>query len=263
MRTLSVIVLIAAVTVSTFANARQEQSGTSLDRIKAAGVLTVGTEGTYPPYSFHNEANELVGYDVEVAKAIAAKLGVKAQFIESHWDSLIIGLDTSHWNVVINQVGITPERQQKYDFSTPYTYTRGVLIVHADNTSITSYSDLAGKSSAQTVTSNWAQLAERNGARIVGTDGFNQSIDLVISGRADATINDDITFYDYLKQYPNSPTKIVAFSEDVTASAVILSKNQPELLGAINQALDELLRDGTIRGISQTYFGQDISSLAN
>jgi cystine transport system substrate-binding protein len=260
MKKLIVILLAFAMTVSAFAGGKSEQTGSSLDRIKAAGVLTIGTEGTYPPYSYHNEANELVGYDVEVAKAIAGKLGVKPKYVESHWDSLIIGLDSGRWDTVINQVGINPERQAKYDFSTPYTYTHGALIVHNDNTGIKTYSDLAGKKSAQTVTSNWAKLAERNGAEIVGTDGFNQSIDLVITGRADATINDDVTFYDYTKQHPNSPVKIVALSDDITADGVIISKNQSELLAAINKALDELRKEGVLKTLSEKYFGQDISA---
>ncbi|MDR3342378.1 MAG: amino acid ABC transporter substrate-binding protein [Treponema sp.] len=259
MKKLLVVLLAFITTVSAFAGGKKDQAGSTLDQIKKAGVLTIGTEGTYPPYSYHNEADELVGYDVDIAKAIAAKLGVKAQFIESHWDSLIIGLDTQHWQVVINQVGITPQRQEKYDFTTPYTYTRGALIVRSDDTSISAFDDLAGKKSAQTVTSNWAQLAQRYGAELVGTDGFNQSIDLVLSGRADATINDDVAFYDYLKQHPNNAAKIAALSDDVSVNGVILSKNQPELLAAINTALDELYKAGIIKEISMKYFNQDIS----
>ena len=161
---------------------------------------------------------------------------------------------------MINQVSVTAERREKYDFSTPYTYPRGALIVHANNNSINSFSDLAGKKAAQTVTSNWAKLAQQNGAELVGTDGFNQSIDLVLSERADLTINDDVTFYDYKREHPATQSKIAALAPETTASAVILAKNQPELLAAINGALQELRDQGTIREISLKYFGADIST---
>jgi cystine transport system substrate-binding protein len=194
-----------------------------------------------------------------VAEAVAAKLGVKARFVESKWDSLIIGLDSALWDTVINQVGVTAARKEKYDFSTPYTYTHGVVIVRDDNNSIKSFGDLNGKTSAQTITSNWAQLGEKHGAKIIGTDGFNESIQLVIDKRADATINDDVTYADYRKEHPESPTKVVATSTDVTESAAIFAKGQSELIAAVNTALAELSADGTLTKISQKYLNLDVS----
>jgi cystine transport system substrate-binding protein len=255
------ILVVMFVAGSVFAGAKKEgaQAANSLERIKAAGVFIIGIEGTYPPYTYHDESNALVGYDVEVAQAISAKLGVKPQFVETHWDSLILGLDTGKWETVINQVGVTAARQEKYDFSTPYTYTHGALVIRDDNNAIKAFSDLKGKKSAQTVNSNWANLGTSFGAEIVGTNGFNESIDLVLQGRADATINDDVTFYDYKKNRPASPAKIAALSTDVTANAVLINKKQPELLAAINKALAELSTDGTLRTLSEKYFGFDVS----
>ena len=130
MKRLIVFGLIFVAAVSAFAKAQKEGAANSLERIKAAGELVIGVEGTYPPYTYHDGAtNKLIGYDVEVAESIAAKLGVKPRFVESRWDSLVIGLDSALWDTVINQVGITDERKEKYDFSVPYTYTRGVVIV--------------------------------------------------------------------------------------------------------------------------------------
>jgi cystine transport system substrate-binding protein len=255
-----VFVMAFVLAVSAFAGAKKESAANSLERIKAAGELVIGIEGTYPPYTYHDGAsNRLIGYDVEVAEAIAAKLGVKPKFVESKWDSLVIGLDTGLWDTVINQVGVTQERKEKYDFSVPYTYTRGVVVVRSDNDTIASFEDLNGKSSAQTITSNWAQLAERYGARIIGTDGFNESVQLVIDQRADLTINDDVTYADYRKEHPESPTKVVATSTDVTESAVILAKNQNELREAINNALAELSADGTLTRLSLKYLNLDVS----
>ncbi|MDR2343393.1 MAG: amino acid ABC transporter substrate-binding protein [Spirochaetaceae bacterium] len=260
MKKLFVLGLLFVAAVSAFATAKKEKSVNSLERIKAAGELVIGIEGTYPPYTYHDAAsNKLIGYDVEVAEAIAAKLGVRAKFVESRWDSLIIGLDSGLWDTVINQVGVTDARKEKYDFTIPYTYTRGVVVVRNDNDSIKTFQDLNGKSSAQTLTSNWAQLGERYGAKIIGTDGFNESVQLVIDRRADATINDDVTYADYLKEHPETPTKVVATSTDVTESAVILAKNQGELFEAINRALTELSADGTLTKLSLKYLNLDVS----
>jgi cystine transport system substrate-binding protein len=259
MKKLMVLGLVFILTVSAFGGAKKETSGNSLERIKAAGELIIGIEGTYPPYTYHDAANKLVGYDVEVAEAIAAKLGVKPRFVESKWDSLIIGLDSGLWDTVINQVGVTDARKEKYDFSVPYTYSHGVIVIRSDNDSIKSFEDLQGKSSAQTVTSNWAQLGERYGAKIIGTDGFNESVQLVIDGRSDATINDDVTYADYRKEHPESPTKVAATSTDVTESAVILPKNRAELRDAVTKALTELAADGTLSKLSLKYLNLDVS----
>lgn len=236
-------------------------AGGLLEEIQAKGVLTIGIEGTYPPYTYHEESSdELVGYDVEIARAIAEKLGVRAEFVETKWDSIIAGLDAKRYDAIINQVGITAERQEKYDFSKPYTYTRGVLVVAEDNIDITSFNDLSGRKSAQTATSNWAAAAESYGAEIVGTDGFSQSIELVLAGRAEATVNDDVTFYDYKRAKPDAKVKIVAESDEVNVSGVMIRKGSEDFLRAIDKALDELRAEGKLREISEKYFGADVSA---
>ena len=192
---------------------------TALDQIKDAGTLRIGTEGTYAPFTFHDDSGALVGFDVEIGRAIADKLGVEAEFVEGPWDGLIAGIDANRYDVVINQVGINAERQAKYDFSDPYIASKAVLIVKADNTDIAGFEDLAGKKSAQTLTSNFGKLAESYGAELVGTEGFDQSIALVIQGRADATINDSLSFFDFKTQQPDAPVKVVATAEDAATPA--------------------------------------------
>ncbi|HTM77203.1 MAG TPA: amino acid ABC transporter substrate-binding protein [Devosia sp.] len=241
-----------AVMTPTFA-----QSG--LDAIKAAGTLRIGTEGTYAPFTFHDASGALVGFDVEIGREIAKRLGVEAEFVEGKWDGLIAGIDANRYDAVINQVGITAERQAKYDFSEPYIASKAVLVVRGDNTDITSFADLAGKKSAQKLTSNFGKLATENGAELVGTDGFDQSIALVIDGRADATINDSLSFYDFAKHKPDANVKIAATQDDADFSGVLIRKGNPELLAAINDALVQIKADGTYAKISDTYFGADVS----
>ena len=232
---------------------------TALDQIKSAGALRVGTEGTYAPFTYHDETGALVGFDVEIAQAIAKQIGVEAQFVEGPWDGLIAGIDANRYDVVINQVGITDERKQKYDFSEPYIASKAALVVKGDNTTITSFADLAGKKAAQSLTSNFGKLAQENGAELVGTEGFDQSIALVLQGRADATINDSLSFLDFKKKQPDADVKIVATQEQADYSGVLLAKNKPELLAAINAAIEAIKVDGTYEAISQKYFGADVS----
>ncbi len=223
-------------------------------------AITFATEGTYAPYSYHNDAGELVGYDVEVARAIAGKLGVEAKFVETQWDGIIAGLDAQKYDAISNQVTITDERKEKYLFSEPYTYVYGAVIVNENNDSIKSFEDLNGKNVASTLTSNWADLARSYGAEIVTTGGFSESIQLVIQDRADATVNDNVTFLDYKANQPDTTAKIAAVSDDASESAILLRKDESELKAKIDKALQELKADGTLAEISKKYFGEDISS---
>src|SRR5215217_1908829 len=232
---------------------------TALDAIKTAGAIRIGTEGTYAPFTFHDASGALVGFDVEIGQAIAKQLGVEAQFVEGPWDGLIAGIDADRYDVVINQVGINADRQAKYDFSEPYIASKAALVVRGDNADITTFEDLAGKNAAQTLTSNFGKLDEQYGATLVGTEGFDQSIALVIQGRADATINDSLSFYDFKTQQPDADVKVVATADEADFSGVILAKGKPELLAAINEALAAIKADGTYAEISQKYFGEDVS----
>lgn len=231
----------------------------ALDQIKQSGVFRVGTEGTYAPFTFHNSSGALVGFDVEIAQEIGKRLGAKVQFVEGKWDGLIAGIDANRYDAVVNEVTITDARKAKYDFSSPYIVSKGALIVRSDNAAIKSFADLKSKKSAQSLTSNFAQLARDNGAEVLGTDGFNQSIDLVISGRADATINDSLSYLDFKKQKPEAKVKIAVLQEAAEYQGVLIRKGNPDLLAAINKSLADIKADGTYLKISQKYFGEDVS----
>jgi cystine transport system substrate-binding protein len=250
---------VAVAAVLQIAAVAPSMAADSLASIKSAGVFKIGTEGTYSPFTFHDQSGKLVGFDVEIGEAIASKLGVKAEFIEGKWDGLIAGIDAKRYDAVINQVGITEARKQKYDFSEPYIASKAVLIVRQDDADIKGFDDLKGKKAAQSLTSNYGKLAEQSGAELVGTDGFDQSVQLVLTRRADATINDSLSFLDFKKQKPDAPLKIAAQKDNAEYSGIIIRKGEPELLEAINKALAEIKADGTYQKISTKYFGQDVS----
>lgn len=155
--------------------------------------LRVGTEGVYAPFSFHDgHTGELTGYDVDVARAVGEKLGRPVEFVEIPWDAIFAGLDAERFDIVANQVTITPARKAKYDISTPYAVGEGVIVTRADDNSIHSLSDVRGKVAAENATSNWSQIARDAGARVEAVEGFTQSITLLSQGRVDVVINDSI-----------------------------------------------------------------------
>jgi cystine transport system substrate-binding protein len=254
---MSVLKSVLLISVLPLVIAGAAHAGSELDHVRAAGVLKVGTEGTYAPFTFHDQASgNLTGFDVEIARAIGQRLGVRVEFVEGKWDGLIAGLDDQRYDTVINEVTITPARQAKYAFSSPYIVSKAALIVNSSNQSIHSFS---GKNSAATLTSNFAQLARQYGAQVVGTAGFNESIALVSAGRADATINDSLSYLDFKKHQPNAPVKVAATQAGADLQGAIIRKGEPELLAAINNALAALKADGTYLRISEKYFGEDVS----
>lgn len=233
-----------------------------LAEIKDSGVITIAMEGTWAPWTYHDESDTLVGYDVEVGQKLAARLGVTPQFIEGEWDGLLAGLEAGRYDIMINGVDITPERQQKYDFSTPYAYNRTAVIVRADDDRITAMEDLDGMSTANTISSTYAETAEKYGAQVTGVDDLNQTMELLLSGRIDATLNAEVTFYDYMKAHPDAGLKIAAIDPEQTSVAIPMRKGEEtaSLLEAVNTALAELAADGELKALSEKYFGTDISS---
>jgi len=232
----------------------------SLSSVLESGTLTVGTEGTYRPFSFHADGSgDLTGYDVEVAKAVADELGVEVKFEETQWDAIFAGLEAGRFDTIANQVSITPERKESYEFSTPYTYSTGVIVVPEDNTDITSFESLAGKTTAQSLTSNWNTLATESGATVQGVEGWAQSVALVEQDRVDATINDKLTYLDYKKQTGAAGLKVAAETEDRSESAFVFAQGGTALADAVSDALATLTEDGTLAAISDTYFGADVS----
>ena len=233
-----------------------------LAAIQANGKLVVALEGAWQPWSYHDESDTLVGYDVEVSRAIAEKLGVEPEYVESDWDSLFAGLDAGRFDIVCNGVEVTDERAKTYDFTTPYGYIHTALAVRKDNEDIKSFEDLKGKTTANSLASTYMELAESYGATVQGIDTLEETIQLLTAGRIDATLNADVSFYDYLNVHPDADFKLVAQTEDASHVAIPVRKgdDSASLLEAINTAIEELHADGTLKALGEKYFGQDISS---
>lgn len=239
----------------------KSEDAASLKEIQDAGVLKIGTEGTYKPFTFHDEdgTGKLTGFDVEVAEAVAGELGVKAEFVETQWDAIFAGLESGRFDMIANQVSINDEREALYSFSTPYTISPGVVVVKSDDDSIKSFADLKGKRTAQSLTSNWNELAEANGAKTEGVEGWAQAVTLLKQGRVDATVNDVLTFLDWQKTEGDDSLKIAAESDEVAHNALAFRKGGDDLVEAVDNALADLAADGTLAKISEKYFGEDVT----
>lgn len=232
-----------------------------LETIQERGTIIVGLEGDWAPWSYVDENDELTGYDVEVAKAIADKLGVEIQIVPGEWDGLFAGMDAGRYDMVVNGVEVTEERADKYDFSTPYAYIRTALIVKGDNDSIKTFEDLKGKKTANSIASTYMNLAESYGATCYGVSTLDETLTMVLQGRVDATLNAIVSFTDYMAQHPDSNLKVVATTEEASNVAIPMRKGDEtaSLREAVNKAIDGLREDGTLSELSTRFFSEDIS----
>ena len=224
-------------------------------------VIRVGTEGTYPPFSYEDpRSKQLTGYDIEVMEAVAEEAGWRIEFVRSTFDGLFPALDSKRIDVVANQVTINPEREARYLFSTPYTYSRGVVVTAAGDDEIKGLEDLKGKTTAQSETSNWAQVAREAGARVESVEGFAQAAELLVQGRVDAIVNDNIAVLDYLASTGSKDIEIVgSASEETSEQALLFRTPDTALRDEANAALKKLSEDGTLAKISESYFRADVS----
>jgi L-cystine-binding protein tcyA len=223
------------------------------------GILTIATEGTYAPFSYYDDKNELKGYDIDIAREVAKKLNLKIEFLTAPWDAMLAAFDAGKADAVFNQVSVTDERKKKYDYAQPYTVVHGAIITHKDNDDIKSFDDLKGKKNADSATSNWAKVAASYGAQNVTVDSFSKSMELLVSKRVDTVVRDNIVFYDFIKQRPGAPVKIAAKGSDTDYTAPIVQKGNTELADQISKAIEELKNEGKLAEISIRYFGKDVS----
>lgn len=222
--------------------------------------LTIGLEGTYKPYSYRQNG-KLTGFEVDLGKALAKKLGLKAKFVPTKWDSLVAGVGADKYDLVLNNISQTPERKKNYLFSKPYIYSRYALISPKKD-KLTKVTAIKGKTLAEGTGTNNAQVAKKYGAKIISSGEFSNSLALVRQGRADATINSLEAYYAYAKSNKKvSDLNVTDLSKQVKPVKVsaLLKKDNKQLQTSVDKALKQLAADGTLTKLSKKYFGSDIT----
>jgi cystine transport system substrate-binding protein len=242
----------------TNATSTAKPEDSSLSKIKEKGKITIGTTGTFNPYSFHDTAGKLTGFDVEIAEELSKRLGVKTDFLETSFDGLLGGLDSGRFDMIINNIAVTPKRQEKYIFTEPYEISYPVLITLEQNNDIKKYSDLKGKIVNASATSTYGKVALENGATLIQTDG--DELELLKTKRVDALLNNSTHFLTLQKNRPDIKIKIVDKQEEESIAIPIIKKNA-ELAKAIDQAIKDMKVDGSYLKISKKWFGGDATKL--
>ncbi|MDO1605187.1 transporter substrate-binding domain-containing protein [Lactobacillus sp. YT155] len=235
--------------------------GKSSDNLtKQKDTLTIGLEGTYAPYSYR-EGDKLTGFEVEYGKAIAKKLGLKAKFVPTKWDSLIAGLNSKTFDVVINNVSTNKERKSHYLFSEPYIYSKSVIITKKDSP-IKTVDDLKGVKVAEGTGTDNYQKAEKFQADIISSPDFQSTMSMIENDRIKATINSKEAFLTWQKSTKNTDLKYITIPDSklkASEIAPIYNKKSTELSKKISKATKELRDDGTLKKLSIKYFGEDIT----
>ena len=232
-----------------------------LAQIKERGYLIIATEGNWSPWTYHDDAGKLTGLDIEIGRRLAEELGVDVKFEETDWDSILDGVNTGKYDIACNGVGYTDKRAEKYSFSTPYVYTHKVLVVRADNDSIKSVDDLSGKTTANTASSTYADLAKEYGATVTPVNTLAETIELLDSGKVDATINAQVSINNYLEQNPEANIKIVqVLPGEPVAFPMRKSADSASLVAAVDEIINDMRSSGELAKISKKFFGLDLTN---
>jgi cystine transport system substrate-binding protein len=236
--------------------ALQANAADLLQTVKARGTLKVAMEGVYPPFNFKDKSGELAGYDVDVARLVAGKLGLKPQFVTTEWASILAGLASNKYDVIVSQVGINPKREQAFDFSSPYIYSSPMLIVRKDDkNNWTALEQLKGKRVGAGQGSVYEmQLKAVPGIDVKGYPAAPENLTDLALGRIDAALNDSL-----MTAYLLKTTKLPIKADAGERMGIPFQKGNPEFKAALNKALAEAAADGSLKAISMKWFGIDVS----
>lgn len=253
--------LFAGVLLSACSKPTEED--TSLSKVEEAKTLVVATSGTLYPSSYYNDENELVGYDVDVAKEVAKRLGVEITFKEYNVDGQVSSLTRGETDFAANDFGLTDERAGKFSLSTPIKYSFDSMIVRkSDDSGIASLEDLDGKKAAGEPNTSYMRLAESYGAELVTYDNAtnDQYLTDVANGRTDVILNDYYLQKMAVAALPDIPVKIL---EDVyfnpNETGFLFVKDHQALQEKVDAVLAEMKEDGRLKELAETYFQTDIS----
>lgn len=236
---------------------------TAWDRIEESGVLKVATSGTLFPSSYHGDDNELTGYEVEVVKEVADRLGLEVDFMEMGVDGMLTAVQSGQVDAAANGFDITEARLEDYHFSDPYKYSFGGLVVRAsDNSGIETMEDWEGKKAAGGATTVYMALAKQLGAEPVTYDNATNDVFFrdVASGRTDFIPNDYYVSNTAVQFYAELGVKMSDLYYNPSQQAIVLSKDDTSVKEKIDPILAELAEEGVLTELSKEFFGgEDVS----
>ncbi|WP_416720767.1 transporter substrate-binding domain-containing protein [Bacillus subtilis] len=244
-----------------------DSKDTGWEQIKDKGKIVVATSGTLYPTSYHDTdsgSDKLTGYEVEVVREAAKRLGLKVEFKEMGIDGMLTAVNSGQVDAAANDIDVTKDREKKFAFSTPYKYSYGTAIVRKDDLSgIKTLKDLKGKKAAGAATTVYMDVARKYGAKEVIYDNATneQYLKDVANGRTDVILNDyylqtlalaafpdlNITIHPDIKYMPNK-------------QALVMKKSNAALQKKMNEALKEMGKDGSLTKLSKQFFNKaDVS----
>ncbi|WP_047390772.1 basic amino acid ABC transporter substrate-binding protein [Chitinibacter sp. ZOR0017] len=227
---------------------------------QAAKTYQVGTDAAYAPFESQNEKKEIVGFDIEVLKAIAAKGGFQVKFINTPWEGIFASLNNGDRDIVISAVTITPERKQTMDFSEPYFEAKQLIAVN-NSSKINKLADLKGKKiGVQTGTTGdeaAQKLLGKTSPNIKRFESTPLAIQELQSGGVDAVIADNGVVVNFIANNGKGKLRTIddaSFAKEYYGIAV--KKGNKALLEQINKGLAAIKADGTYDKIYKQYFGK-------
>lgn len=256
MRKVITLLMLIVVLAACGTNNKNEDEANRLEGIQEAGSMVVGIEGAFPPFNFFDKEDNLVGFDVDISKEIGERLGVGIEFKPTPWDTIIGGLTTKKYDVIISSVAPTEERKSKVDFTESY-YTTGVQIFAHPDSDIKGPEDLEGKTVGVVTGTTFSEEAEALGASATFYDSDLLTFQDMSNDRLDAVITDRSVGLDIVnkQEYPFVTVGDLLYEE---RPGITLNKNEPELKEALNKAIKEMKEDGTYEKISMEWFGENI-----
>lgn len=226
-------------------------------------VLKVGVDDSYPPMEFKDDKNATVGFDVDLATAIAEKMGMKVEFVSTAWDGIFQALNTDKFDTIISSVSITDERLKNFALTKPYVANAQVIIVKPSDNSIKEAKDLAGKNVGCQVNTT----ANDSANEFLKTTKFNlKTYDQVIqpfadlkAGRVDAVIVDEVVARYYVKQDPAN-FKVSSGKLTNEPIGICFKKSNTAMRDQVDKIIADFQKDGTLKKISEKWFGSDLTS---
>lgn len=261
-KSLLTLILTLAVTLMIVPGAFAADDG-SWEKVKKEGKLVIGIDDAFPPMEFRNEKNELVGFDIDASRELGKRLGIKVEHIPTVWDTVILSLKSKKFDIVWSGMSITDERKKEIAFTKPYIMEKQVIVVKAGNKKITGLKDLGLNTTVgvQLGSTSEEALAKLN-KKFKEIKKYDKNTDAFMDlkiGRIDALAVDELVGRYYLSQKPGEYSVLTEalLSEPI---GIGIRKEDTSLKNKIQETLDAMFKDGTMKKISIKWFGDDITS---